>query len=333
MKPRIGLLMGDPCGIGPEIVVKLLSRPEVTEQARIVVIGDHQIYQLGEKAAGRSLDLPVISHIDAINPDEARPVFLDYPTVDLAEITPGQVSVAAGRSVLQTLTFALQLAQAGQIEAICFAPLNKQAMHLAGNPFADEMRFFAHILEVEGPIGEINVIDNLWISRVTSHIPLSEVSSHVTSENVLKVIRLAQQTLQRAGFAQPRILVAALNPHAGEGGAFGREEIEFIAPAVALAREEGIAVEGPLPADVVFPRARSEGHEGVVTMYHDQGLIALKMMDFERGATVHGGLPLITTTTVHGTAFDIVGQGKASAGSLEQAFKVACQMANGMRNG
>jgi 4-hydroxythreonine-4-phosphate dehydrogenase len=327
MKPRIGLLLGDPCGIGPEIVVKLLSRPEMVEQARVIVVGDHKVYQRGEKAAGYSLDLPVVSDINAIDPAEKRPIFLDYSTVDLTEAPPGQVSVAAGRSVLQTLTLALQLAQAEQIDAICFAPLNKQAMHLAGNPFSDEMRFFAHILEVEGPIGEINVIDNLWISRVTSHIPLSEVSRQVTTANVLKVIRLTYQTLQRAGFARPRILVAALNPHAGEGGVFGREEIDAIGPAVALAREEQIEVEGPLPADIVFPKVRNEGYNGVVTMYHDQGLIALKLLDFERGATVHGGLPLITTTTVHGTAFDIVGQGKASTGSLEQAFKVACQMA------
>jgi 4-hydroxythreonine-4-phosphate dehydrogenase len=156
---------------------------------------------------------------------------------------------------------------------------------------------------------------------------LSEVSRHITVENVHKGIRLAHQTLQRAGFTQPKILVAALNPHAGEGGVFGREEIDVLKPAIALAREEQIEVEGPLPADVVFPQARQAGYNGVVTMYHDQGLIALKMMDFERGATVHGGLPLITTTTVHGTAFDIVGQNRAKTGSLEQAFKVACQMA------
>ena len=280
MKPRIGLLMGDPSGIGPEIVVKLLDRPELVNRAKVVVIGDHKVYQMGEKIMGRSLELPVVANINAISAEDEQPVFLDYPTLDRADITPGQVSVAAGRSVLQTLTFALQLAQEKQLEAVCFAPLNKQAMSLAGNPFPDEMRFFVHLLEVEGPFGEINVVDNLWISRVTSHIPLGEVSRHITVENVLKVIRLSHQTLQRAGVTQPKILVAALNPHAGEGGAFGREEIDVLRPAVTLAREEQIEVEGPLPADVVFPKAHQEGYNGVVTMYHDQGLIALKMMDF-----------------------------------------------------
>jgi 4-hydroxythreonine-4-phosphate dehydrogenase len=299
----------------------------VIDRANIVILGEHQLYRMGEAVVGPLLDLPVLASIDEVDPDQDGPALVNYPNIGLSDFKPGQVDIAAGRYVLQSLTFALQLAQEGKIDAICFPPLNKQAMHLAGNPFHDEMRFFVHHLGVKGPFGELNALDNLWFSRVTSHVPISEVSQHITRDNVFKIIGLTHQTLRRAGFDHPRIAVAALNPHAGDGGVCGREEIDQIEPAIALARAGGFDITGPIPADVVFPQARTGAYDAVVTMYHDQGQIAMKMMDLDRGATVHGGLPVITTTTMHGTAFDIVGQGKAKIDSLRSAFFLACQMA------
>jgi len=332
MKPRIGLLLGDPTGIGPELAAKLLRLPGVIDRAKIIMIGGAEIYRMGEAVVGPPLALPVVADIAEVDFNDDGPALLNRPNLTLSAFKPGQVDVAAGRYVLESLTLALALAQSGQIEAVCFPPLNKQAMHLAGNPFHDEMRFFAHHLGVTGAFGELNALDNLWFSRVTSHVPISEVSQHITQENILKTIDLTYQTLRRAGFAHPRLAVAALNPHAGDGGVCGREEIDQIEPAIAEARAKGLDVTGPIPADVVFPQAYRGAFDAVVTMYHDQGQIAMKMMDLDRGATVHGGLPVITTTTMHGTAFDIVGKGIAKPDSLRSAFFLACQMAEAGRN-
>jgi 4-hydroxythreonine-4-phosphate dehydrogenase len=186
-------------------------------------------------------------------------------------------------------------------------------------------------LQWKGHISEINVLDDLWTSRVTSHVGLRQVSALITKEAVYDAIVLIVGALRLAGVAEPRLLVAALNPHGGEGGLFGNEEIEAIAPAIEQARMEGIQASGPFPADTIFLRARKGGCDAVVSMYHDQGQIAMKLMGFERGVTVQGGLPLPITTPAHGTAFDIAGQGKANPQGLYQAFRLACRMGANLR--
>ena len=336
MLPKIGLTLGDPCGIGPEIVVKLLAEKEILQAGQPILLGDYRVFQMGQQAAGVSLDIPVLSSEEAVAAieglgapagEECKPAFIDFPSIDPAEITPGQVNAAAGQSVLETLTWALTLAQNHHIDALCFAPLNKQAMHLAGNPFQDELHFFADRLGATDPFRELNLLDALWTSRVTSHIPLKAVSEQITEGAVEEAIGLVYHTLRSAGLPSPRIAVAALNPHAGEGGLFGREEIDIIRPAVLQAQAHDIDVDGPFPSDTVFLKARAGEVDAVVTMYHDQGQIAMKLMGFERGVTVHGGLPIPITTPAHGTAFDIVGQGIARVGALRRAFLVACEMA------
>jgi 4-hydroxythreonine-4-phosphate dehydrogenase len=253
------------------------------------------------------------------------------PSIDPAAAPVGQVSAQAGAYVLDAFRQALALAQGDALDAICFAPCNKQAMHEGGLAFEDELRFFVHELAFEGYVGEINATGELATTRVTSHVPLRAVAELISEDAVLEATRLAHDTLRAAGNPHPRIAVAGLNPHAGDGGIFGREEIEVIGPAVARARAEQIAATGPYPADTVFVRARDGAFDAVVTMYHDQGQIAMKLMGFERGITILAGLPVPMTTPAHGSAFDIAGQGVARVDALRQAYRTACRMAHGRR--
>ncbi len=310
MKPRIGLLLGDLTGIGSELAAKLLALPEVLAQAEVLVIGDRSQYQRGVEIA------KVI---------DAHPQFLDYPC-SRADHPLGKVSAEAGLYVLGCLRKAIETWRAGKIDAIVFAPLNKQAMKLAGMEQSDELHYFADLLGHSGRVSEINICGKLWTSRVTSHIPLSAVSSALSVDGICGAVDLLHGALRSSGVSVPRIAVAALNPHAGEGGLLGTEEITVIGPAIEKSRATGAEVKGPLPADTLFIAARRGDFDGVVTMYHDQGQIALKLLGFDRGVTLGGGLPVVITTPAHGTAFDIAGKGVADVGALREAFSVAVRM-------
>jgi 4-hydroxythreonine-4-phosphate dehydrogenase len=310
MKPRIGLLLGDPTGVGPELVAKLLSLPETTNQAETLVIGDRRLYQRGIEIA-RVVD--------------AHPQFLDYPSSRTDHLL-GKVNAEAGLYVLGCLRKAIETWRAEKIDAVVFAPLNKQAMKLAGMEQSDELHYFADLLEHRGRVSEISICGTLWTSRVTSHIPLSAVSNALTVEGICDAVDLLHQALRASGVSEPCIAVAALNPHAGEGGLLGTEETTRISPAIEKARANGANVRGPYPADTLFISARRGDFDGVVTMYHDQGQIALKLLGFDRGVTLGGGLPVVITTPAHGTAFDIAGKGVANVGALREAFSIAVRM-------
>jgi 4-hydroxythreonine-4-phosphate dehydrogenase len=322
---RLGLLLGDPCGIGPELVARLLASEALDPGVATIVIGEPRVLARGAEQAGVELRLPEVSSPDAVA--EGAVALVRGPSIDLADTPIGQVSAQAGAYVLDAFRRALGLAQAGELDALCFAPCNKQAMHEGGLAFEDELRFFAHELAFDGYVGEINATGELATTRVTSHVPLRAVAELITEDAVLKATRLAHDTLRAAGKAHPRIAVAGLNPHAGDGGIFGREEIDVIAPAVERARAAQIAAAGPYPADTVFVRARDGEFDAVVTMYHDQGQIAMKLMGFERGITILAGLPVPITTPAHGSAFDIAGTGAARVDALRQAYRTACRMA------
>jgi 4-hydroxythreonine-4-phosphate dehydrogenase len=268
--------------------------------------------------------MPEIGRLDELA--GPGPALLPGPPIDPGDAPLGAVSRVAGKAVLDTFRMALGLAQARELDGICFAPCNKQAMHEGGLELEDELRFFVQLLDFKGHAGEVNATDQLATTRVTSHVPLRAVADLITEEAVLQAIRLAERTLRAAGNAHPRIGVAGLNPHAGDGGIFGREEILVIAPAVARARAEQIAVSGPYPADTVFVRARDGDFDAIVTMYHDQGQIAMKLLGFERGITILAGLPIPITTPAHGTAFDIAATGKARPDALRQAYLTACRI-------
>ncbi|MGB0434936.1 MAG: 4-hydroxythreonine-4-phosphate dehydrogenase PdxA, partial [bacterium] len=251
---------------------------------------------------------------------------LQGPELQMDGVRVGEASEICGRYALDSFRRASALCKSGELDGFCFAPMNKESLRLGGNTHEDDLRFVADELEHEGYCCELNTTGGLWTSRVTSHIPLKDVASLITEEGILDAVKMAHQTLLDAGITVPRIGVAALNPHAGDGGNFGTEEGDIIEPAVKQVQKLGIKADGPHPADTIFVRAQRGEFDAVVTMYHDQGQIAMKLMGFDHGVTVLGGLPVPVTTPAHGTAFDIAGKGKANPDALKAAWKVLQNM-------
>lgn len=313
-RPRVGLVMGDPSGVGPEVLAKTLALPTTLAACRAFVIGDARIIARGAGAAG----VPVPQRVEVMDLKNCPP----------DEAPLGRATARTGKAAGEALEFAVRMAQHGDLDAIVYAPLHKRALHEAGYGFEDELHLLAHWLGAQ-EFGEINVLEELWTSRVTSHVGLARVAEQLSVERVLGAIRLIHRERLRAGTSVPMIAVAALNPHAGEGGLFGPEEDTIIVPAVARARAEGIECDGPIPADTVFVRARLREFDAVVTMYHDQGQIAMKLLGFERGVTLAGGLPVPIATPAHGTAHDIAGRGIANPGAFESALELVVRMASG----
>jgi len=326
-KPVVAVTFGDASGIGPELVARLLNRPEALTAARIVLVGDAWVWAQGQRIAGTNTQIKTIRDWREARDATDTLMLLEMDTVAQSDITPAQVTAAAGRGARAALTACLDAVKSGQIDAICFAPLNKLAMKKGGMAFEDELHFFADYFGVTDYFCEFNTLGTLWTSRISSHIPLAEIPKYVTGDRIKAAARLTYKTLKRAGFAEPRVAVAALNPHGGEGGTCGREEIDIIEPAVKELNAEGLPIQGPFPADTIFLKARAGALDSIVTMYHDQGQVAVKLLGFERGVTVQGGLPIPITTPAHGTAFDITGQGKANAEAMTQAFLLAAKMA------
>jgi 4-hydroxythreonine-4-phosphate dehydrogenase len=295
--------------------------------ARIVLVGDTWVWAEGQRIASTNTQIRTIRDWREARDATDALMLLEMDTVAQSDIIPAQVTAAAGRGARAALTTCLDAVKAGQIDAICFAPLNKLAMKKGGMAFEDELHFFAEYFGVTDYFCEFNTLGTLWTSRISSHIPLAEIPKYVTGDRIKAAARLTYKTLKRAGFAEPRVAVAALNPHGGEGGTCGREEIDIIEPAVRDLNEEGLPIQGPFPADTIFLKARAGALDSIVTMYHDQGQVAVKLLGFERGVTVQGGMPSPITTPAHGTAFDIAGQGKANAEAMTQAFLLAAKMA------
>jgi len=314
MIPRIALTIGDPAGIGPEIIARLLADPATTAKAEIHLIASQQALEAGARAAG----VPV---------PQTRPhlQLVDWAGRD-AHFRPSHAGADNGGFILDSLTLGTRMVTSGQADALCFAPLNKGAMRLGGMQEEDEMRWFARLLDYDGPCGEFTVLGPMWTARVTSHVALKEVSGLLTPEGVAGAIRMLTDALRAAGVAQPRVGVCGLNPHNGDNGNYGTEESDIIEPGIRLAASLGFPALGPFPADTIFLRARRGDLDGIVTMYHDQGQIATKLLGFDIGVTVEGGLPIPVTTPAHGTAYDIVGQGSAQATAMTSAFDLACRM-------
>ncbi|SAK56728.1 4-hydroxythreonine-4-phosphate dehydrogenase [Caballeronia hypogeia] len=328
MKPRIAVLLGDPAGIGPELIARLLARPENRTRADLLIIGDRRELEKGMEIAQQRFDYTVVENEADAKRDTDVPALIDFRLPDEAPYERAVSTERGGRYSLEAFKKALALTQDKRTHAMMFAPVNKTSLHLAGMETSDEMEWFARQLDYSGAFCEFNVLDELWTSRVTSHMALKDVSARLSEQRIIGAIRLIDDGLKRAGIAAPRIAVCGFNPHNGDNGAFGREELDVIAPAVEKARSLGYDAQGPFPADTIFVRARDQkAFDGVVTMYHDQGQIAMKLMGFWRGVTVHGGLPVPITTPAHGTAFDIHGQGKADVGATQKAFDIALRMA------
>jgi len=330
--PLLGLMLGDYTGIGPEQCARVLADRRLADAARLLVVGDARVLEQGARDAGVSVAWRCHAAPEEVDWSRAEIPVIDLGNLDPRAIPRGQVSAESGRITGETLAYMIGLALEARLDGIAFAPLSKAALHAGGWRFNDEHQMFAHLTRHQGFFGEMNVLDNVWMSRVTSHVSLRSALDQITPERIDQAITLADRTMRSAGFAAPRIAVAALNPHGGEGGLFGREEIEIIAPAVAHAAQRGVLCSGPFPADTVFLKAFAGDYDGVLTMYHDQGQIATKLKGFNRGVTVTGGLETVFATPAHGTAFDIVGKGRASTSALEQAVRLCARLATSRKN-
>ena len=328
-KPRIAIIPGDPAGIGPELIAKLLNEEGVADVANIVLVGDKHLWDQGAKQAGLkkvfSEEYSEVSEEDLV--DQRGISILHMDTIETSAVKVAEVTFDGGNSSLRTLDKSLDLAVKGLVDGVLFGPFNKASLTEANLNAEDEHVYMARYLDFKGHHSEINVLDDLMTTRVTSHIGLKDVAANINQEETMKAIKLAYDTLKRAGNTHPRIALAALNPHAGDNGKFGREEIDILEPVVKQAQELQMGVTGPWPSDTVFLKAKRGEVDAVVTMYHDQGQIAIKLMGFERGVTVAGGLPIPVATPAHGTAFDIADQNKANVGATLQAFNLLVRMA------
>ena len=320
----IAILLGDPSGIGPELITKLLNN-NITDLANIVVIGEKSILEDGEKISEEKTNLKIVTKFDQIQFNGQTKFFLDISNGKNRTYKLSKNSAHSGESVIEALNCALELAKQKKIGAINFGPFNKTSLKLAGSKYEDELHLMADKLNVKDFFCEFNVVDDFWTARVTSHIPLKDVPKYIKKENILKPIRLIDKTMKLNGLKNPRIAVQALNPHAE----FGTEEKDEIIPAIKEAQKNGINAEGPLPCDTSFITAfKNKNHDCIVGMYHDALQCGLKSFGFDRGVTVQGGMPFPITTPAHGTAFDIAGKNIANLDPTIQSFKIALQITN-----
>ncbi|MDP1732650.1 MAG: 4-hydroxythreonine-4-phosphate dehydrogenase PdxA [Devosia sp.] len=337
---RIAITMGDPAGIGPEIIVRALSelKPQIDRSdLRLVVIGSHEAH----RRAAELLKLEDTAELVRRGMPSA-----DWPNVAFlpagAEVEPiafGKVSAQAGEFAYQAVALAVELALAGDVAAICTAPLNKEALNLAGHTFAGHTEMLTHLTKARDSVMML-AHGNMRVSHVTTHVALADVPGRMTADRIRRVVDLTEGALRKIGIQAPRIAVAALNPHAGEGGLFGRQDIDITEPLVAALRAEGRDVVGPVPGDTIFVKLRAGQYDAVVAQYHDQGHIPVKLLGFSvnpetgrwdtlSGVNITLGLPVLRTSVDHGTAFDIAGQGIASASSLIEAVEYAVRLSGG----
>lgn len=340
MRPLIGITLGDPAGIGPEITVKALASHSIYETCRPLVIGDVSVLRNAAKLTGRTeIRMNVVEKpADGLYVPGCIDV-IDMKCVDMDSLEIGKVSAAAGEAAFQYVKKVIELAMAKEVDATVTNALNKEAINLAGRHYSGHTEIYA---EFTGTHKYTMMLahKNLRVVHVSTHVSLREACDRVKKERILEVIRIAHQACKEMGIANPKVGVAGLNPHCGENGLFGREELEEIAPAVEAAKKEGILAEGPVPADTVFSKALGGWYDIVVTMYHDQGHIPLKVVGFVynqkeqkwdavEGVNITLGLPIIRTSVDHGTAFDQAGTGKANELSLLNAITYAVSFANG----
>lgn len=328
MKPIIGITMGDAAGIGPEIIVKALGHEEVYQNCHPLIIGDAKIAERVKPIVGSALEIHTIK-----DPSKAKFTFGTIDVIDLdllpANLPFGEVSAAAGDGAFQYLAKAIELAKEGKIDSICTAPLNKEALHKGGHMYPGHTEILADLTNTED-FSMMLTTPNLKVIHLTTHMGLIEAIESINPERTYKVIKLAHDTLSKAGFVQPSIAVCGINPHAGENGLFGNgEEEEKLMPGIAKAKAEGINVTGPLPADTLFFRAGRGDFDIVVACYHDQGHAPIKVMGIEDGVNITVGLKggIIRTSVDHGTAFDIAGKNIADDKSMLAAIKSAIELA------
>ena len=338
-KPILGITMGDPASIGPEITVKALSDPAIYEKCSPIIIGDAAVMEAAVGIVGKNVKINAVSDVKEAKFEFGTIDVYDMKLVDMDKLERGVVSAMAGNAAFQYVKKVIELAMNHEVDATVTNALNKEAMNLAGHHYSGHTEIYA---EYTGTKKYTMMLahENLRVVHVSTHVSLREACDRVKKDRVLEVIRIADQACKELGIKEPKIGVAGLNPHSGENGMFGREEIEEITPAIEAAKGEGIIVDGPVPPDTVFSKARGGWYDIVVAMYHDQGHIPLKVVcfvynqaeqkwDAVAGVNITLGLPIIRASVDHGTAFDQAGKGVANELSLINAMDYAIRMSEG----
>ncbi|KGE14967.1 4-hydroxythreonine-4-phosphate dehydrogenase PdxA [Sphingobacterium deserti] len=336
-KPIIGITMGDPASIGPEIALKALLDARVRDICRPILVGDVVVFQQIATKLSIPLSIHAITNVeDALFEPAAADVF-DLKNTDLSKVTFGEISAEAGKASFESVTKVIELALAGTIDATVTGPINKKSINEAGHHFAGHTEIYAHYTGTK-KYAMLLVEDNMKVIHVSTHVSLRQACDLVKKDRILEVVELLQQGLISLGEQNLKIGIAGLNPHAGDSGLFGTEDDEEILPAVIAAKEKGYDVDGPVPADTLFSKAATGHYGGIVAMYHDQGHIPFKLtgfkwnaekkqMDSVKGVNITMGLPIIRTSVDHGTAFEIAGKGVASADAMILAIESAVQLA------
>ena len=338
-KPILGITMGDPASIGPEITVKALSDPAIYEKCSPIIIGDAAVMEAAVGIVGKNVKINAVSDVKEAKLEFGTIDVYDMKLVDMDKLERGVVSAMAGNAAFQYVKKVIELAMNHEVDATVTNALNKEAMNLAGHHYSGHTEIYA---EYTGTKKYTMMLahENLRVVHVSTHVSLREACDRVKKDRVLEVIRIADQACKELGIKEPKIGVAGLNPHSGENGMFGREEIEEITPAIEAAKGEGIIVDGPVPPDTVFSKARGGWYDIVVAMYHDQGHIPLEVVGFVynqaeqkwdavAGVNITLGLPIIRASVDHGTAFDQAGKGVANELSLINAMDYAIRMSEG----
>ena len=326
-KPLVAITMGDPAGIGPEVTARALTDGKVYDRCRPFVIGGATAMDDALQLIKAPDSVRVVNGVDDVEGESGTIDVLDLENLDYASIPRGKVSAAAGKASVEWVLKAGELAAAGQVQAIVTAPINKEASSLAGYKDVGHMELLQHHTGAE-EVATMLLTPGLRVVHLTTHRSLRVACDYVTKDSVLSMIMLTDRSFRQWGFSSPRIGVAALNPHASDGGLLGDEEEKEIAPAVAEARSRGAEAEGPVPADTVFNQAIDGKYDVVLAMYHDQGHIPIKVHNWAKSITLNLGLPFIRTSVDHGTAFDIAGKGVADHESMLEAIRVAVDLAN-----
>lgn len=342
MRPIIGITMGDPASVGPEITLKILSKPEIYDSCRPLIVGDAKVLEQAKAYVGaEELKLHVIEAPEEALYEKGIPDVLDMKLVNMQELQPGQIGAMSGNAAFQYVKKVIELALEGRVDATVTNAISKEAINLAGHHFAGHTEIYAHYTGTE-KYTMMLAHKNLRVVHVSTHVSLREACDRVKKERVLEVIKIADTACREMGINNPKIAVAGLNPHCGENGMFGREEMEEITPAIIRARQLGIQADGPVPPDSVFSKAKGGWYDIVVAMYHDQGHIPLKVVGFVynqdagqwdavEGVNITLGLPIIRTSVDHGTAFDQAGKGTANELSLGNAIDYATCFVNNKR--
>ena len=325
---RIACLIGDPAGIGPEITVRMLQGYTADTDVQLVLVGDKPSFERACGVVGADIATRDITaeELKGEAPG-ADLLFLSVPCEGNELVPFGQVSAVSGKMVYESIKLVLDYINEEIFQGFLFAPFNKEAMKMGGCPFASEFLMFCDYFSVEKVHGEVNILDELWTTRVTSHIAIKDVADFIKRQRIFETITFLDTEMKKMGFEQPKIAVSALNPHGGEHGMFGDEEGNEIAPAVEDAVAAGVYAVGPYPCDTMFLRLEKEQINGIISMYHDQSQVATKLLGFDRGVTLHGGMPVPIATCAHGTAFDIAGKGIATPGALEAAMRIVTKIA------